>query len=245
MQNLGESSTIRCFHTLSAIIISLWSCSGFIIGDDGFYKPVIKTIEGWTIKVDPELIKPENQELYEACTAALGNHLQRIKFVLAKPKVKQLQELPIWLEMDHPLENMQYHPNPGWLLRHGYDVGLAKHVHIPRAKRLLDRQQWAKHPYVILHELAHAYHDQVLGFDDPEIMATYELAKQGGGYEKVLAHNHQTVKHYGLTNHKEYFAESTEAYLGVNDFYPFVRSELKVHDPKMFSLLEKIWGELK
>jgi dipeptidyl-peptidase-4 len=49
------------------------------------------------------------------------------------------------------------------------------------------------------------------------------------------------VKHYGLTNHKEYFAEATEAYFYRNDFYPFVRAELKQYDPDMHVLLEKIW----
>ena len=43
----------------------------------------------------------------------------------------------------------------------------------------------------------------------------------------------------------EYFAESTEAYLGVNDFYPFVRAELNRHDPRMYRLLRKIWGPVK
>lgn len=101
---------------------------------------------------------------------------------------------------------------------------------------------WAQHPYVVLHELAHAYHDQVLSFDQPEVIAVYDAAKEGGLYEKVLSHTGQTVQHYGMNNHKEYFAESTEAYFGVNDFYPFVRAELKTHDPRMFALLEKIWG---
>ena len=36
----------------------------------------------------------------------------------------------------------------------------------------------------------------------------------------------------------------TETYLGVNDFYPFVRAELKEHDPKTFQLMEKIWGKI-
>ena len=48
-----------------------------------------------------------------------------------------------------------------------------------------------------------------------------------------------------LSNHKEYFAESTESYLGVNDFYPFVRAELKEYDPDMFSLMEMIWGSVE
>jgi hypothetical protein len=53
------------------------------------------------------------------------------------------------------------------------------------------------------------------------------------------------VKHYGLSNAKEYFAESTEAYFGVNDFYPFVRAELREHDPRMFKLMVRVWGEVK
>ena len=54
-----------------------------------------------------------------------------------------------------------------------------------------------------------------------------------------------TVRHYGLSNHKEYFAEAAEAYFGVNDFYPFVRAELKEHDPRMFSLMEEFWGRVR
>jgi len=40
---------------------------------------------------------------------------------------------------------------------------------------------------------------------------------------------------------KEYFAECTEAYFGVNDFYPFNKAELKEHDPDMYDLLTDIW----
>jgi len=50
------------------------------------------------------------------------------------------------------------------------------------------------------------------------------------------------VKHYGLTNPMEYFAEGTEAYFYRNDFYPFVRAELKEFDPKLHDLLVEIWG---
>lgn len=210
-----------------------------------FYKPVAKSIEGWTVKVNPELLLESNQKLLRSSLAALTNHLQRIKFILSDEKVAELQRLPIWLGLDNQrLVNLQYHPSSVWLERNGHDPALAKHVHIPVAKQLIDRRQWAKHPCVILHELAHAYHDQVLGFDDAEIIAAFEEAKKSGIYDQVLAHDHRTVRHYALSNHKEYFAESTEAFLGVNDFYPFVRAELKQHDPRMYFLLVKIWGEV-
>ena len=41
------------------------------------------------------------------------------------------------------------------------------------------------------------------------------------------------------------FAEGTEAYFYHNDFYPFVRAELKQHDPTLHDALENIWGRLR
>ncbi|MEM8666708.1 MAG: metallopeptidase [Planctomycetota bacterium] len=206
---------------------------------------VERQIEGWTIVLDPEVLNEEHREVGEAALVALANHLQRIRYILPKEKVQELQKLRIWVDWDHPLGNMQYHPSRGWLVRNGHDPRLEKHVHGPRAKALLSPSQWAKHPYVVLHELAHAYHDQVLGFDQSEIVQVFDQAKAAGIYERVKSHTGRRVKHYALTNHKEYFAESTEAYLGVNDFYPFVRAELEEHDPRMYALMQKIWGKVR
>ncbi len=212
-----------------------------------FYDPIIKQLEGWTIKVDPKLLQNEHKQFKNEVFKSLANHLQRIKYILPKDKAKALQKLPIWLDYHYePLGSMQYHPGATWLRANRHDPRLVKHVHIPRSKSLLDRGQWAKHPYVILHELAHAYHDQVLedGFKNKAILDAYSTVKENGIYEKVMLYTGRTVKHYALTTPMEYFAESTEAYLGVNDFYPFVRAELKEHDPEMFKLQKKIWGEV-
>ncbi|MGE3803633.1 MAG: sialate O-acetylesterase [Gemmataceae bacterium] len=206
-----------------------------------FYDPVEKELEGWTILVDPGLLA--QKELADKCFKALGNHLQRIEFIVPEERVARLKKVRIWIELENPtLKAMQYHPGKGWLVEHGQDPRLVKHVHVPRARDLIERRTWAKHPYVVLHELAHAYHDQVLGFDDREIRAAWDAAREKGIYDKVLLFNGQTVKHYALTSPMEYFAESTEAYFGVNDFYPFVRAELKQHDPVMYSIQEKVWG---
>ena len=74
------------------------------------------------------------------------------------------------------------------------------------------------------------------------IQLAYEQAKQSGTYENVLLYTGQKVRHYALTDHKEYFAEGTEAYFYRNDFYPFVRAELNEHDPALHALLQEIWG---
>ena len=213
-------------------------------GEKKFYDPVIKTVEGWTIEYDPKLLSKENKAFGEEATKALANHLQRIKYILSKEKVVVLQKLPIRIDLQHELGNMQYHPGKRWLINNGYDPRLEKRVHIPRAKSLLDRGTWAKHPYVILHELAHAYHDQILSFDNKEIIQVYQASEKKGLYERVLLFSGRKVKHYARTNHKEFFAEMTESYLGVNDFYPFVRGELKEHDPLTYALMQKIWGKI-
>ncbi len=211
-----------------------------------YYQPIVKDVEGWTIAVEPRLLNKENKELADKCLVALANHLQRVKYILPEEKWKPLQKLPIRLELHNArLSSMQYHPSVSWLRANRHDPALAKHVHIPRARALIDRGMWAKHPYVILHELAHAYHDQVLSFENRDIIGAYQAMKKEGIYEKVLLYTGRTVRHYGLTNHKEYFAESTEAYLGVNDFYPFVRAELEKHDPRMYRVMQKIWGPVR
>ncbi len=206
---------------------------------------VVKQIEGWSVKVDPTLLN-EKKEAGEVALKALANHLQRITYIVPAEKLKELRKLPIWLEFKNKkLKNMQYHPSKGWLATNGHDVRLAKHVHIPVAAALTDRQMWAKHPYVVLHELAHAYHDQVLGFRHAKIIAAYNAAKASRSYENILDHRGRKVRHYGLNNPKEFFAEATEAYFGVNDFYPFVRAELKKHDAKTYGVMEEIWGKIR
>ena len=210
-----------------------------------FYDPMRQTIEGWTVKVDPELLTDENAEEGKRALTALANHLQRITYIVPKERLADMQKLPIWIELhNEQLKNMQYHPSRRWLTSNGHDPRLAKHVHIPRARNLTARHMWAKHPYVVLHELAHAFHDQVLSFDNGPILEAFKNAKEKGHYEEVLLFTGQKVRHYAMTDHKEYFAEATEAYFGVNDFYPFVRAELKEHDPALFDLMQEIWGRL-
>jgi hypothetical protein len=137
---------------------------------------------------------------------------------------------------------MCYHPDPEWLRGKQLNPDKAKGIEIAHPTNFLT---WTKEqPWMVFHELAHAYHDQVIegGFGNKEIAAALVRAKESKKYESVLHINGRTQKHYALKNPMEYFAEASEAYFGTNDFYPFVRSELKQHDPEMFELLGKLWG---
>jgi dipeptidyl-peptidase-4 len=207
------------------------------------FDPVLRDIEGWKVHVDPALLDGKHKEEGGKALTMLANHLQRIRILVPAAPLAKLQTIEIWIEQDHPrLKSMQYHPSRDWLVEHGHDPRLTRKVHITQARELLSRGQMLKHPAVVLHELAHGYHDQFLGFDDPGILAAYRKARDSGSYTNVLLYTGQKVRHYGLTDQKEYFAEGTEAYLYRNDFYPFVRAELKEHDPALHEVLVKVWG---
>jgi len=228
-----------------AVLVIAFAFSIVSVHAKNRFDPVIKKMEGWTVHIDPALLDGPHSEEGAKALRMLGDHLNRIAILMAPERLKELRTCEIWIEHQHPTLNpMQYHPSSDWLKEQGHDPRLHKKVHIPRASALISKQQFLKHPAVILHELAHAYHDQFLGFDHKEIAASWNQAMTDKLYDKVLIYHGKFVKHYATTNHKEYFAESTEAYFYRNDFYPFVRAELKEHDPKTHDLMERIWGKL-
>jgi hypothetical protein len=213
------------------------------------FDPVIKDIEGWTVHIDPKMLTGEHAKAGARALKMLANHLQRIAVLMPIDRLKEMRKLEIWIEHDHPKINVEpgpYHPGAAWLITRGYDRRLAKKVHVTRAASLLERHHMIKHPAVILHELAHAYHDQILGgYDEPRIKAAYDQAMKAGLYDKVLVYTGNKARAYAASSPMEYFAEGTEAYFYKNDFYPFVRAELKQHDPVLYDLLVEIWGPLK
>lgn len=211
------------------------------------FDPVVKNIKGFTVHIDPKLLDDENAEEDAETIEMLSNHLHRINVLLNDKQRKEMHTLGIWIEDNHDIsvEPGPYHPGKQWLIERGYDPRLENKVHVTRAASLLERHHMLKHPMVILHELAHAYHDEILGFDDPRIIKAYKNAMAKGLYKDVMYYTGSRVEAYAATNEKEYFAEATEAYFYRNDFYPFVAGELKDYDPQGYALMVAIWGPLK
>lgn len=201
-----------------------------------------RTLEGWTIRVDDRLLAEPHIELGRTALRFLEAKLFEITIVVPPERLKQLRDVKIVLDLGcGTLGSMQYHPSAGWLTANGYPADLEKCVHIPRAADLATRRNIREQPWVVLHELAHAYHDQVLDFENPRVKAVFEAFKESGRGDQALLYNGKRVKHYGLSNQMEFFAEMTEAYFGVNDFYPFNRAELIESEPAVHALLEEIW----
>jgi hypothetical protein len=204
-----------------------------------------REVEGWKVHVDNRLLHGPDAELGQRALRLLADCLYEITLEMQLDRLRRVQQVPIWLDRTYGnLTTMQYHPDPVWLSEHGYSTNLAKCVHIPDAARFASPRDHFRQPWAVLHELAHAYHDQVLGFDHPGIKAAWKRFGDSGRYESVLQIDGRMERHYGLTDHKEFFAEMSEAYFGMNDFFPFNRAELKREEPELFSLLLNIWGPL-
>lgn len=198
-----------------------------------------RVVEGWTVYVNRRLLRDE-QLLGADALKVLAGKLHEITRVVPEKACAELRKVPIWLGVDDgPNDRAQYHPSRDWLVKHGFNPDKARAVEIGNAKRFL--KTVIEQPSMILHELAHSYHDRVLGFDHAGIREAYRQAKIGTSYDSVLRISGVTERHYAMTDAQEYFAEGTEAYLGMNDFYPFVRAELRQHDPRLFHLLEELW----
>ena len=204
-----------------------------------------RNVEGWTVHVDRRLLDGTDVDLGRRALRLLADRLYEIKLVMPGDKVQRLQQVPLWLDRTHgELRSMQYHPNATWLRDHGYSTQLTKCVHIPDASLFASPKHHHTQPWAVLHELAHAYHDQVLGFNHDEIKAAWKRFVDSGRYQSVLHIEGGVKKHYALTDQKEFFAEMTEAYFGLNDFFPFHRAELNREEPELFVLLQTIWGPL-
>ncbi len=198
---------------------------------------------GWTVKVDRRLLEGQRVAEGASALALLRSRLADILIVLPPEKSAHLKRVPIWLDLNHgSLTNMQYHPSADWLRENGYPPEMEKAVHIPVVSRFLDPRHQQTQPWCVLHELAHAYHDRVLGFEEARVKAAWERYVASGSGVMVLHVSGRHQPHYALTNHKEFFAEMTEAYFGVNDFVPFVHGQLKHEEPEVFQLLREIWG---
>jgi len=201
----------------------------------------VRRVEGWTVLVHPALAKNHDKVL-DATIEHLGHQLYTIKRLVPAPALAQLQTVKIWVEDFHPLHPcMCYHPGADWLKGKGCNPDKAKGVEIAHPKNFL---VWTKQqPFMVLHELAHAYHDQFIpnGYDNADLRKAHARMVESKKYAQVLHINGSRVKHYAETNPMEYFAESTEAYFGTNDFFPFVRAELRNVDPEMDQLVERFW----
>jgi hypothetical protein len=204
----------------------------------------IEPIEGWTLRVNQRLLTEHPTETAHA-KDLLRKQLALINQAVPARPLEFLHSVPLWFNPRYPgtqPPRAEYHPNAQWLRENGRNPQMAKAVEFTNIE--IFERETRRMPWFVLHELSHAFHDQTLSFDNPEIIAAYEQAVKSERYDHVqrwTGTEEVTERAYAMTNCKEYFAEDTEAYFGRNDFQPFDRAELRQMDPAMCALLERLW----
>jgi len=200
-----------------------------------------ETMLGWKLIISDRLID-DHPDLCQEALGVLRHQLFSITRVVPEPALAKLKQIPIWIEYADPHHPCAcYHGDVKWLIHADRNPDKANCVEIANAARFIS---WTnQQPWMMLHELAHGYHDEFLdeGYENADVKETYLHAMEEGNYEEVLRYNGRTVRHYGANNQMEYFSEATEAYFGTNDYFPFVRSELQQHDPECVEMLERVW----
>jgi hypothetical protein len=205
-----------------------------------------RKIAGWDVHIHRELLENEAKATARALEL-LQVQLEEIIRVVPESAAVELKKVPLWFSPEYPdiSARAEFHPDAKWLGDNGRNPAMAKAVEFTNIR--VFEAETRRMPNFALHELAHAYHnrDLPMSFENLHIKAAYKKAKESGKYEKVERRDSEGKtridRAYALTNPMEYFAECTEAYFTVNDFFPFTREELKKHDPEMFDLLGKIW----
>ncbi len=202
-------------------------------------------IQGFDVLVSDSALAQQAVKTNEAILyldTLLGRVLQ---LGLAADILEALQEVPIFMEYALTNGSVWYHPDKDWLSQNGYNPLKAKAVEIANLSNFM---AWSRQnqPWIMMHELSHAFHDQVLGFTYLPIQAAYQQAMSAGIYNSVpynpgFGNPPFNQPAYAKINEREYFAEITEAYLGENDYFPFDSIDLKAHDLPGYELVRSVW----
>ncbi len=116
----------------------------------------LREIQGWEALVNRRLLA--DKALCGDVLKLLDFQLYQITRQVPPPALAKLRTIKIWVERDEPHHPcMAFHPDAGWLREHNMNPEKAGCVEIANGKNFLEwtRQQ----PWMVLHELAHGYHD--------------------------------------------------------------------------------------
>ena len=174
-----------------------------------------REIEGFTVYVNQDVFKHPYDRWGRAPLSVLERELNDLRRILVPKIVSVLQEVPIWAEWDvHDQINpgaiaRYYGGSADGLVKLGGDGRKANCVEILTLRRLGE----IRHPgtplqqVIILHEMAHAVHHRLLGWQNPELKATFQQAVDRKLYDEVNDRFGRRAKAYARTNELEYFAE--------------------------------------
>ncbi|MGH1428288.1 MAG: hypothetical protein ACRBEE_10150 [Arenicella sp.] len=189
-------------------------------------------ILGWQVMVSNAV--SQDKILNQKILLQVTQDLTSIVNTVPQWSLEYLRETPLWFEKSMPP------PFGNNLFFNGSKKGSAKHgiQHLYGGVVAGSTEAYLAvsgiHPWQLLHELTHAYHQFVTKHSYRPILQAYQNA-----IDKDL---HTSGNQYARKNHKEYFSTLTEAYFGHDANYPHNITELAKHDPIGYCAVVKAWG---
>ena len=227
---------MRLFTMIAILLLAPALARGYEPTDS--YHP--HTLEGWTVRVSARLA--DDADLAARTLALLRVKLFDANRALPPAALERLRrDVVVWVERDgERFPGMCYHPSRDWLRDNGFNPDKAGGIEVGNATNFL---AWSREqPAMVIHELAHAWFDRLPRAQRRVVHEAYEAARSSGAYDRVLRASGRTERAYALNDVQEYFAELSEAHLGTNDFFPFVRAELARHDPRGHKAVRDAWA---
>ncbi len=131
-------------------------------------------VEGWHVLVNEKLIA--DKELCASTLKLLDCQLYQISRAVPEAPLSKLRQIPIWVERSSgQFRCMCYHESRAWLETHGVNPAKTGAVELANPATFL---RWAREqPWMVLHELAHGYHQRFLGETHQGILRCYKHAK--------------------------------------------------------------------
>lgn len=141
-------------------LISAVTVKASVLEVDG-YTP--QELEGWVVYVSDEL-RQQRPEETEKALELLKGQCRKVIHVLLPTAVSQLQQVRLWMSLPSSdrRPRAEFHPSVDWLIEHGMPPEKVKGVEFTNSAIL--EKEIIRMPMLLLHELAHAYHNLVLGF---------------------------------------------------------------------------------
>ncbi len=206
------------------------------------------TVAGYTVMVEDDLV--ERPSLYNSVISKLEGDLRYMMSVVPAKAIKATKQTKIWMNFETEVigglggRGACYYQSAGYLVRWNQEIAKVHGIEVFNAKEFLIWKGIVGS--VMIHEFAHSYHFKaVTDLPGGDVWAAYANALVKGKYDKVQFRyiDNQLFKAYALANSYEYFAELSEAYFKLNNYYPHTAAELKEFDPMGYELMETMWNK--
>jgi len=195
---------------------------------------------GWKVKINTKLVSGDTSIL-ERSLEIFNKELYDISNILPPKALVELKNVVFWFETETIDRGRaaEFLNSGSRLASHGLNPAKGGGIEIVPSRYIAAKvtlENW-----VVLHELAHAYHSMVLSYDNSEIIGAYKASQASGLYIRVRTAMNFHRRGYASTNYREYFAELSTMYFGHINYYPFDRADLLQYDKKGYDLVEKMW----